>query len=182
MIGVLALLLLPLSLAVIVPGNVPGLVPGSAEAAAWWSARLSYADKLAAIPATPGDVPGLLPGSTAAKAYWEAQYNHAAQLGEHQAALQAAHLHPVKRQADLVPGTIPGLVPGSEAARQWWTNRLIWAGQHAQHAHHVNRRHVAAWPAGVSAAACPNYPYCGAGAAVPAGYSNTAGYPTGVSA
>merc|ERR1719347_1141954 len=166
MIGVLALLLLPLSLAVIVPGNVPGLVPGSAEAAAWWSARLSYADKLAAIPATPGDVPGLLPGSTASKAYWEAQYNHAAQLGEHQAAqqaaLQVAHLHPAKRQADLVPGTIPGLVPGSEAARQWWTNRLIWAGQHA---HHVNRRHVAAWPAGVSAAACPNYPYCGAGAA-----------------
>merc|ERR1719369_2426516 len=129
----------------------------------------------------PGNVPGLVPGSPAAKAFWDAQYNHAAQLSVHKAAEQAAHLHPVKRQVDLVPGTIPGLVPGSEAARQWWTNQLIWSGQHA---HHLARRHTGGggWPAGVSPAACPNYPYCGLNADIPTGYTNTAGYPTGVSA
>ena len=44
-------------------------------------------------------------------------------------------------------------------------------------------RQATEWPAGVSPAACPNYPYCdGLTAVVPLGYVNTAGYPAGVSA
>merc|ERR1712126_607912 len=83
-----------------------------------------------------------------------------------------------KRQAavPLTPGNVPGLVPGSEAARQWWTNQLLWAQQQA---HHVGKREAVEVPAGVSAAFCPNYPFC---TIVPAGYVNTAGYPAGVSA
>merc|ERR1712001_158188 len=37
-------------------------------------------------------------------------------------------------------------------------------------------------PAGVSAASCPNYPFCNVAPVVPLGYVNTAGYPAGVSA
>ena len=62
-----------------------------------------------------------------------------------------------------------------------------WAAQIAhqgQLAHHVGKRQVAReWPAGVSPAACPNYPYCDSlTAVVPLGYVNTAGYPAGVNA
>merc|ERR1719260_339089 len=71
----------------------------------------------------------------------------------------------------LTPGNIPGLVPGSEAARQWWTNQLLWTQQQA---HHVGKREAVEVPAGVSAAFCPNYPFC---TIVPAGYVNTAGFP-----
>merc|ERR1712061_285327 len=39
---------------------------------------------------------------------------------------------------------------------------------------------VSAYPAGVLPGACPDYPYCTGGAAVPQGYVNTAGYPAGV--
>merc|ERR1712080_440783 len=68
----------------------------------------------------------------------------------------------------LTPGNIPGLVPGSAAAAQWWNNLLIWQATQD--------------PAGVSAAACPNYPFCNLAPIVPVGYVNTAGYPAGVSA
>merc|ERR1712177_198615 len=75
----------------------------------------------------------------------------------------------------LTPGNIPGLIPGSPAAAAWWTAQIAHAGQLA---HHVKREAVEV-PAGVSAAFCPNYPFC---TIVPAGYVNTAGYPAGVSA
>jgi hypothetical protein len=59
---------------------------------------------------------------------------------------------------------------------------LIWQGQQA---HHQGRKKRAAteWPAGVSPASCPNYPFCNSVVPiVPLGYVNTAGYPAGVSA
>merc|ERR1712179_358872 len=102
----------------------------------------------ASIPLTPGNIPGLVPGSPAA-AWWTAQIAHAGQLAHHVGKRQAA--------IPLTPGNIPGLVPGSEAARQWWTNQLLWAEQQA---HHVGKRQATEWPAGVSAAICPNYPFC----------------------
>merc|ERR1712080_233134 len=68
----------------------------------------------------------------------------------------------------LTPGNISGLVPGSEAARQWWTAQLLWTEQQA---HHVGKRQATEWPAGVSAAICPNYPFC---TIVPAGVSAAA--------
>merc|ERR1711997_482727 len=41
---------------------------------------------------------------------------------------------------------------------------------------------VSQYPAGVWPAACPNYPYCNAQTVdAPSGYVNTAGYPAGVS-
>jgi len=43
-------------------------------------------------------------------------------------------------------------------------------------------RSAAQYPAGVSAASCPNYPFCNLAPVVPLGYVNTAGYPAGVSA
>merc|ERR1712226_255313 len=85
-----------------------------------------------------------------------------------------------KRQAanPVTPGNIPGLVPGSPAAAQWWAAIIAHQGQLA---HHVSKRQ-AVYPAGVSAAACPNYPFCNLAPVVPLGYVNTAGYPAGVSA
>merc|ERR1719348_1921447 len=118
----------------------------------------------AAVPLTPGNIPGLVPGSPAAAAWWTAQIAHAGQLAHHVGKRQAA--------VPLTPGNIPGLVPGSPAAAAWWT---------AQIAHHV-KRSAAEYPAGVSAAACPNYPFCNLAPIVPVGYVNTAGYPAGVSA
>merc|ERR1712212_887207 len=40
---------------------------------------------------------------------------------------------------------------------------------------------VSAYPAGVVPGTCPDYPYCSGAGAVPAGYTNTAGLPAGVS-
>merc|ERR1712002_661523 len=122
----------------------------------------------ASVPLVPGNIPGLVPGSPAAAAWWTAQIAHAGQLAHHVGKRQAA--------VPLTPGNIPGLVSGSETARQWWTNQLLWAQQQA---HHVGKREAVEVPAGVSAAFCPNYPFC---TIVPAGYVNTAGYPAGVSA
>merc|ERR1712012_327570 len=81
----------------------------------------------------------------------------------------------------VTPGNIPGLVPGSEAARQWWTNQLIWQQQQLAAAGR-KKRSATQYPAGVSAASCPNYPFCNLAPVVPLGYVNTAGYPAGVSA
>merc|ERR1712018_155472 len=39
---------------------------------------------------------------------------------------------------------------------------------------------VSSYPAGVRPGSCPDYPYCTGAAAVPVGYVNTAGYPAGV--
>merc|ERR1711981_438012 len=79
----------------------------------------------------------------------------------------------------VTPGNIPGLVPGSPAAAQWWAAQIAHQGQLA---HHIGKREAAVYPAGVSAAACPNYPFCNLAPVVPLGYVNTAGYPAGVSA
>merc|ERR1711872_737278 len=128
----------------------------------------------AATPVTPGNIPGLVPGSPAAAQWWAAQIVHQGQLAHHVGKRQAA--------IPLTPGNVPGLVPGSEAARQWWTNQLIWQQQQLAAAGR-KKRQATEWPAGVSAASCPNYPYCdGLTAVVPVGYTNTAGYPAGVSA
>merc|ERR1712133_92861 len=124
----------------------------------------------AAVPLTPGNIPGLVPGSPAAAAWWTAQIAHQGQLAHHVGKRQAA--------VPLTPGNIPGLVPGSPAAAAWWTALIAHRGQLA---HHV-KRSAAEYPAGVSAAACPNYPFCNLAPIVPVGYVNTAGYPAGVSA
>merc|ERR1712212_1169642 len=116
----------------------------------------------AALPVTPGNIPGLVPGSPAAAQWWAAQIAHQGQLAHHVGKRQAA--------LPLTPGNIPGLVPGSEAARQWWTNQLIWQQQQLAAAGR-KKRQATEWPAGVSPAACPNYPYCdGLTAVVPLGY------------
>merc|ERR1719350_826805 len=117
----------------------------------------------AANPITPGNIPGLVPGSAAAAQWWAAQIAHQGQLAHHVGKRQAA--------LPLTPGNVPGLVPGSEAARQWWTNQLIWQQQQ-----------LAAGRRKLSAAICPNYPFCNLAPVVPLGYTNTAGYPAGVSA
>merc|ERR1711964_106213 len=80
------------------PGNIPGLVPGSPAAAAWWTAQIAHAGRLAhhvgkrqaAVPLTPGNIPGLVPGSPAAAAWWTAQIAHAGQLAHHVGKRQAA--------------------------------------------------------------------------------------------
>merc|ERR1719427_357580 len=119
----------------------------------------------AANPITPGNIPGLVPGSPAAAQWWAAQLAH--HVGKRQAALP------------VTPGNIPGLVPGSAAAAQWWAAQIAHQGQLA---HHLGKREAAQYPAGVSAASCPNYPFCNLAPVVPLGYVNTAGYPAGVSA
>merc|ERR1712226_939154 len=124
----------------------------------------------AAVLLTPGTIPGLVPGSAAAE-WWNARIAHAGQLAHHVDNLQA--------DASPTPGSIPGLVSGSPAAAEWWNARIAHAGQLA---HHVVKRQATDWPAGVSPAACPNYPYCGLSAIVPDGYVNTGGYPAGASA
>merc|ERR1711955_2118 len=124
----------------------------------------------AAVPLTPGNIPGLVPGSPAAAAWWTAQIAHAGQLAHHVGRRQAA--------VPVTPGNIPGLVSGSPAAAAWWTALIAHRGQLA---HHV-KRSAAEYPAGVSAAACPNYPFCNLAPIVPVGFVNTAGYPAGVSA
>merc|ERR1712098_484449 len=119
----------------------------------------------AAVPLTPGNIPGLVPGSPAAAAWWTARIAHAGQLAHHVGKRQAA--------VPLPPGNIPGLVPGSPAAAAWWTAQIAHRGQLA---HHV-KRSAAEYPAGVSPAACPNYPFCNLAPIVPVGsYVNTAGY------
>ena len=60
-----------------------------------------------------------------------------------------------------------------------WSAQIAHQGQLA---HHVGKRQATGWPAGVSPAACPNYPFCNVAPVVPLGYTNTAGYPAGVSA
>merc|ERR1711973_456350 len=127
----------------------------------------------AADPVTPGNIPGLVPGSLAAAQWWNAMIAHQGQLAHHRGKRQAA--------IPLTPGNVPGLVPGSEAARQWWTNQLIWQQQQLAAAGR-KKRSAAQYPAGVSAASCPNYPFCNLAPVVPLGYVNTAGYPAGVSA
>merc|ERR1719370_1851274 len=126
---------------------------------------------LAAGQVVPGNVPGLVPGSPAANQWWSNQ------LIWQQQQVNARG----KRQASLplTPGNIAGLVPGSLAAAQWWNAQNIHRGQLA---HHVGKRQATEWPAGVSPASCPNFPYCNLSAAAPIGYVNTAGFPAGVSA
>merc|ERR1719370_911472 len=150
----------------VVPGNVPGLVPGSPAANQWWSNQLIWQQqqvnargkRQASLPVTPGNIAGLTEGTPAAAQWWAAQQNHSLQL---------------------TPGNIAGLVPGSLAAAQWWNAQNIHRGQLA---HHVGKRQATEWPAGVSPASCPNFPYCNLSAAAPIGYVNTAGFPAGVSA
>merc|ERR1719340_562306 len=127
----------------------------------------------AAVPVTPGNIPGLVPGSAAAAQWWAAQIAHQGQLAHHVGKRQAA--------LPVTPGNIPGLVPGSPAAAQWWAAQIAHQGQLA---HHVGKRQrsAAQYPAGVSAASCPNYPFCNLAPVVPLGYVNTAGSPAVVSA
>jgi len=72
--------------------------------------------------------------------------------------------------------TLPA-VPG---AGQWWQQQLLWQQQQLNEAAR-GKRSAGVYPAGVSAASCPNYPYCNLAPIVPVGYVNTAGYPAGVS-
>merc|ERR1712133_322431 len=124
----------------------------------------------ASVPLTPGNIPGLVPGSEAAAQWWTNQL-----LWKQQ---QAHHVGKRQASVPLTPGNVAGLVPGSPAAAAWWTALIAHRGQLA---HHV-KRSAAEYPAGVSAAACPNYPFCNLAPIVPVGYVNTAGYPAGVSA
>merc|ERR1712087_950002 len=172
-----------------VPGTAPvaGLGSGTVAEAQWYQQQLQWQQTqlnalargkrspqgAAAVPVTPGNIPGLVPGSAAAAQWWAAQIAHQGQLAHHVGKRQAA--------IPLTPGNVPGLVPGSEAARQWWTNQLIWQ-QHQLAAAGGKKRSAAQYPAGVSAASCPNYPFCNLAPVVPLGYVNTAGYPAGVSA
>merc|ERR1711931_424543 len=121
-----------------------------------------------AVPLVPGNVPGLVPGSPAADQWWQAQNIWREQ--------QAHHIGKRQASVPLVPGNIAGLVPGSVAADQWWQAQQAWRDQQV---HHLGKRQATEFPAGVSAALCPNYPFCNI---APAGYVNTAGYPAGVSA
>merc|ERR1711962_1370258 len=104
--------------------------------------------------------------------------------------------HVGKRQAEIL--NIPG-------GAQFLLNQLTWQQQQANHVgkrsatlpavpgagqcwqqQQLNeaargKRSAGVYPAGVSAASCPNYPYCNLAPIVPVGYVNTAGYPAGVS-
>merc|ERR1711890_165336 len=146
------------------------LLPGGLHIAHAGQLAHHVGKRQAAVPLTPGNVPGLVPGSEAARQWWTAQIAHAGALAHHVGKRQAA--------VPLTPGNISGLVPGSPAAAAWWTALIAHRGQLA---HHVKRA-ATEWPAGVSPAACPNYPFCGLSPIVPVGYVNTAGYPAGVSA
>merc|ERR1711872_59304 len=183
-----------------VPGNIPGLQEGTLGAAQWWSGQIAHAGQVAhhvgkrqaALRVVPGNIPGLVAGSPAADAWWRAQIAHAGQVAHHVGKRQAEILnipggavylqnqiiwqqqqindhHVGKRQAEIL--NIPG-------GAQFLLNQLAWQQQQANH---VGKRSAGVYPAGVSAASCPNYPYCNLAPIVPVGYVNTAGYPAGVS-
>merc|ERR1711872_400943 len=146
----------------------------------------------AAVPTVPGNIPGLQEGTLGAAQWWSGQIAHAGQVAHHVGKRQAEILnipggaqfllnqlawqqqqanHVVKRSA-----TLPA-VPG---AGQWWQQQLLWQQQQLNEAAR-GKRSAGVYPAGVSAASCPNYPYCNLAPIVPVGYVNTAGYPAGVS-
>merc|ERR1711872_984814 len=176
-----------------VPGNIPGLQEGTLGAAQWWSGQIAHAGQVAhhvgkrqaALPVVPGNIPGLVAGSPAADAWWSAQIAHAGQVAHHVGKRQAEILNIPggaqfllnqlawqQQQANHV-GKRSATLPAVPGAGQWWQQQLNEAAR--------GKREAVVYPAGVSAASCPNYPYCNLAPIVPVGYVNTAGYPAGVS-
>merc|ERR1711872_677222 len=174
-----------------VPGNIPGLQEGTLGAAQWWTAQIAHAGQVAHhVGKRQAEILNIPGGAQHLQnqIIWQQQQINAHHVGKRQAEILNIpggaqfllnHLAWQQQQANHV-GKRSATLPAVPGAGQWWQQQLLWQQQQLNEAAR-GKRSAGVYPAGVSAASCPNYPYCNLAPIVPVGYVNTAGYPAGVS-